>query len=168
MPEYVLAGLWPLGCRIVCPKCGKVGKASIHKVTWRGRVYNYLAVIHGSKWCTIARIEPVRGWTGEVRYEPYIFHSPALLEKLLRQIYGSEVRKLTLTQEEGDALERPPSGEGGAGALRVEPGSGLVLIPLPEREGGAEGEEGAKPEGVEPSVEVKPRKRGARRVRSGG
>ena len=55
---------WPVGQRVVCPKCGKGGKAGISVFRAKGREYTYYVVNHpDARKCVVAR---VRGPKAEV------------------------------------------------------------------------------------------------------
>ena len=55
---------WPVGQRVVCPKCGREGKAGINTFRAKGREYTYLVVNHAdARKCVIGR---VRGPKAEV------------------------------------------------------------------------------------------------------
>jgi hypothetical protein len=53
-----MAGEWPVGQKIVCPKCGREGKAGISTFKAKGHEYTYLVVNHSDgKKCVIARAD---------------------------------------------------------------------------------------------------------------
>jgi hypothetical protein len=47
---------WPIGQRIICPRCGREGKAGVSTFRAKGREYTYLVVNHSdARKCIIAR-----------------------------------------------------------------------------------------------------------------
>ncbi|MCC6004510.1 MAG: hypothetical protein LM590_09235 [Thermofilum sp.] len=49
---------WPVGQRVICPRCGREGKAGVSVFKAKGREYAYLVVNHSDgKKCVIARAD---------------------------------------------------------------------------------------------------------------
>jgi hypothetical protein len=47
---------WPVGQRIVCPKCGEPGVARVYTIRAKGHEYTYWMVNHADKKCVIKRV----------------------------------------------------------------------------------------------------------------
>jgi hypothetical protein len=55
-PSSVKPEKWPIGQRIICPRCGREGKAGVSTFRAKGREYTYLVVNHSdARKCIIAR-----------------------------------------------------------------------------------------------------------------
>ncbi|MEM3974920.1 MAG: hypothetical protein QW320_11180 [Ignisphaera sp.] len=80
---------------VVCPKCGQVGRRTLHKVTVAGRAYYYDAVYHldGRK-CLLGRAQPPKAEAAEelAELQKRLAELQRENEELRRQLAEAEAR----------------------------------------------------------------------------
>jgi len=72
---------WPVGQRVICPKCGREGKAGINTFRAKGREYTYYVVNHAdARKCVIARVRGPKAEVPTVKPITEFVETPAAAE----------------------------------------------------------------------------------------